>query len=70
MKWIDVKDRLPEKGKDVLVAMKESDGNICVTFGWRTIYDDVIVDKNGFSIHPPLEVEVLAWMPIPKYVKP
>ena len=69
-KWIDVNDRLPGKGEEVLVAMKESDGRIYVCFGWRPNHNLTTVDKNGFRIHQPLEVEVLAWMPLPKYIKP
>lgn len=67
-KWIDVNDRLPEKDEYVLCAIQCDE--VEVRIGWRTIYDDVVVDKNGFSILRPYEVEVLAWMPLPKYIKP
>lgn len=65
-KWIDVKDRLPEKDEDVLVAMQDPDDTVHVEIRWRSIYDDVVVDENGFTIYPS-EEKVLAWMPLPKY---
>lgn len=65
-KWIDVKDRLPEKDDDVLVAMQDPDDTVHVEIRWRSIYDDVVVDENGFTIYPS-EEKVLAWMPLPKY---
>lgn len=65
-RWIDVKDRLPEKDEDVLVAMQDPDDTVHVEIRWRSIYDDVVVDENGFAIYPS-EEKVLAWMPLPKY---
>lgn len=68
-KWIDVKDRLPEKGEDVLVVMQDTDKAVHVEIRWRSIYEDTIVDENGFAIYPPVESKVLAWLPIPNYYK-
>lgn len=65
-KWIDVKDKLPERGCDVLVAIQDPDDTVHVEIRWRSIYDDVVVDENGFAIYPS-EEKVLAWMPLPKY---
>lgn len=67
-KWIDVNDRLPERGEDVLVVMQDVDGLTHTEIRWRSIHKDSIVDKNGFAIYPS-EEEVLAWLPIPKYYK-
>lgn len=67
-KWIDVKDRLPERGEDVLVVMQDVDGLTHTEIRWRSIHKDSIVDKNGFAIYPS-EEEVLAWLPIPNYYK-
>lgn len=64
-KWIDVKDRLPEKDENVLVVMQDTDKAVHIEIRWRSIYDDVIVDENGFAIYPPVESKVIAWMPIP-----
>lgn len=66
--WIDVNEMLPEKGEDVLVAMQNSDDSVLIEIRWRSIYDDVVVDENGFSIYPS-EEKVLAWLPIPTYTK-
>lgn len=66
MKWIDVKERLPEKEESVLCMVKRCDGYISPEIRWRTMYDDVVVDENGFAIYP-IEKKVLAWMPIPEY---
>lgn len=68
-KWIDVNDRLPERDEDVLVVMQDKDKVEHIEIRWRSSYDDVTVDDNGFAIYPPVEEEVLAWLPIPKYVK-
>lgn len=66
-KWIDVKDRLPNKGEDVLVVMQDTDKAVHVEIRWRSSFEDTIVDNNGFAIYPPIEKQVLAWLPIPKY---
>jgi hypothetical protein len=66
-KWIDVKDRLPEKDTQVLAVIKDSDNLVHTEIRWRSIYDDVLVDDNGFSIFAPIEKEVIAWLPIPNY---
>lgn len=68
-KWIDVKDRLPEKDTHVLAIVKDTDNAVHTEIRWRTIYDDVLVDENGFSIYAPIEKEVIAWLPIPNYFK-
>lgn len=68
-KWIDVKNRLPERGEDVLVVMQDTDKAVHVEIRWRSIYEDTIVDDNGFAIYPPVESKVLAWLPIPNYYK-
>ena len=68
-KWIDVKDRLPNKDEHVLVVMQDIDKDTHVEIRWRSIYDDTIVDENGFTIYPPVESKVLAWLPIPNYYK-
>lgn len=67
--WIDVNDRLPERGEDVLVVMQDVDGFTHTEIRWRSIHDDVVVDENGFAIYPPVEEIVLAWLPIPTYTK-
>lgn len=67
-KWIDVNDKLPERGCDVLVVMKSIDGSTYAGLRWRSIYKDAVVDENGFVIYPS-EKEVLAWLPIPSYYK-
>lgn len=67
--WIDVNDRLPERGEDVLVVMQDVDGFTHTEIRWRSVHKDSVVDKNGFAIYPPVEEIVLVWMPIPKYVK-
>lgn len=69
MNWIDVNDRLPERGDDVLVVMQDTDKTEHVEIRWRSIHDDVIVDENGFAIYPPVEQKVLAWLSIPNYYK-
>lgn len=66
--WIDVNDRLPERGEDVLVVMQDVDGLTHTEIRWRSVHKDSVVDKNGFATYPS-EEEVLAWLPIPKYVK-
>ena len=66
-KWIDVKDRLPEKDTNVLAVIKDSDNFVHIEVRWRSIYDDVLVDENGFVIYVPIEKEVIAWLPIPSY---
>lgn len=66
--WIDVKYKLPERGEDVLVVMKDVDGFTHTEIRWRSIHKDSVVDKNGFAIYPS-EEEVLAWLPIPNYTK-
>lgn len=66
-KWIDVKDRLPEKDTQVLAVIRDSDNLVHTEIRWRSIYDDVLVDENGFSIYAPIEKEVIAWLPIPNY---
>ena len=66
-KWIDVKDRLPEKDTHVLAVIKDSDNFVHIEVRWRSIYDDVLVDENGFVIYVPIEKEVIAWLPIPSY---
>lgn len=69
-KWIDVKDRLPEKDTPVLAVIKDSDNLVHTEIRWRSIYDDdVLVDENGFYIFAPIEKEVIAWLPIPKFYK-
>lgn len=65
-KWIDVKNRLPNKDEHVLVVMQDTDKAVHVEIRWRSIYEDTIVDENGFAIYPPVEQRVLAWLPIPK----
>lgn len=67
-RWIDVNDRLPERGEDVLVIMKDADGFNHAEIRWRSVHKDSVVDKNGFVTYPS-EEEVIAWLPIPKYVK-
>ena len=66
-KWIDVKHRLPEKDTHVLAVIKDSDNLVHTEIRWRSIYDDVLVDENGFAIYAPIEKEVIAWLPIPNY---
>lgn len=68
-KWIDVKDRLPSKDEHVLVVMQDTDKAVHVEIRWRSIYEDTIVDENGFAIYTPVESKVLAWLPIPNYYK-
>lgn len=68
-KWIDVKDRLPDKDKQVLVAIQDTENDVNVGIRWRSIFDDTIVDENGFAIYPPYELKVVAWLPIPNYYK-
>lgn len=66
-KWIDVKDRLPEKNEHVLCVMEYVDGTIDAVIRWRTTWQDVECDSNGFAIYKPLDKVVLAWLPIPSY---
>ena len=47
--WIDVNDRLPERGEDVLVVMKDVDGLTHTEIRWRSVHKDSVVDKNGFA---------------------
>lgn len=68
-KWIDVNDRLPNKNENVFVVIQDTDGEVHEGIRCRSIYDDVLVDENGFVIYPPVESKVLAWLPIPKYYK-
>lgn len=68
-KWIDVKDRLPEKNEHVLCVMEYVDGTIDAVIRWRITWQDVECDSNGFAIYKPLDKEVLAWLPIPSYYK-
>lgn len=67
MNWIKVNESLPKKGKDVLCMMRTDEGKIMPVIRWRSEYDDTVVDSNGFTIYKPTEVEVVAWMEIPKY---
>jgi hypothetical protein len=67
-KWIDVKNRLPERGCDVLVVIKGKDNSTYAGLRWRSEYNDVVVDENGFAIYPS-EKEVIAWLPIPDIFK-
>lgn len=67
-KWIDVKDKLPEKGCDVFVVIKGKDDSTYAGLRWRSEYNDVVVDENGFAIYPS-EKEVIAWLPIPDIFK-
>ena len=68
-KWIDVNDRLPDKNKNVFVVIQDTDEEVRTGIRCRSIYDDVLVDENGFAIYPPVESKVLAWLPIPKFYK-
>lgn len=67
MKWINPKDKLPEKDKDTLCIMRNVHGETYPTIRWRSPYDDSVVDSNGFVIYP-TEIEVIAWMDIPDYI--
>lgn len=67
-KWIDVKDRLPERGEDVLVVMQDVYGLTHTEIRWISVHKDSVVDKNGFATYPS-EEEVIAWLPIPKFKK-
>lgn len=66
--WIKVNESLPEKGKDVLCMMRTFEDTTIPVIRWRSEYDNTVVDSNGFTIYEPIEVEVVAWMNIPKYV--
>ena len=68
-KWIDVNDRLPNKNENVFVVIQDTDEKVHEGIRCLNIYDDVLVDENGFVIYPPVESKVLAWLPIPKYYK-
>jgi hypothetical protein len=68
-RWIDVNDRLPNKDEHVLVVMQDTDKEVHIEIRWRSIYEDTVVDENGFAIYPPVESRVIAWMPIPNYNK-
>jgi hypothetical protein len=68
MNWIDVNDRLPEMGEDVLVVMQDVDCFTHAEIRWRSVHKDSVVDKKGIVTYP-LEEEVLAWLPIPNYFK-
>lgn len=66
MKWISPKDKLPEKEKDVLCIIRNVHNETHPIIRWRSMYDDAVVDSNGFVIYP-TEIEVIAWMDIPDY---
>lgn len=68
-KWIDVNDRLPNKNENVFVVIQDTDEEVHAGIRCRSIYDDVLVDENGFAIYLPVESKVLAWLPIPKFYK-
>ena len=58
MKWISVKERLPDDGKDYLVT----DGAVCMVAAFRC-------DVNKFdfwTIHWWSNEEVTHWMPLPE----
>lgn len=65
--WIKVEDRLSEKDVDMYCIIEYDDGELWANVRWRSIYDDALVDENGFVIYPPIEKRVVAWMPIPYY---
>lgn len=67
--WVDVNDRLPNKNKNVFVVIQDTNEEVHVGIRCRSIYDDVLVDENGFVIYPPVESKVLAWLSIPKFYK-
>ena len=64
--WVDVKDSLPETDENVLCMMEYEGGDIFPVIRWRSVYDDVITDENGFALYPSEERGV-AWMEIPEY---
>lgn len=49
MNWIDVNDRLPERGEDVLVVMQDVDGFTHTEIRWRSVYKDSVVDKTDLQ---------------------
>ena len=66
--WIKVEDKLPQKGQEVLCMVElEFEGYVPV-IRWRSVYDEAVVDRNGFNIYPH-EIRVVAWLPIPHYDK-
>ena len=67
MKWIDVREQLPEFGEKVLCQMLFLDMKPYPRITTRTNEPRAVVDSNGFRIQSKAEQGVVAWMPIPKF---
>lgn len=63
--WISVEEALPDKGREVLVAILNTKTNTHF-FGFDAIVDDSVFlrDKNGFTIDVDYH-KITHWMPIP-----
>lgn len=59
MKWINIKDKLPEVEKDVLVSVDYQDGSRVTEVGYLTQSGEIHVFNCKELI------EVLHWMPLP-----
>lgn len=59
MNWISVKDRLPERYKEVLCLFRGNKGR-----GWKI--DISWVDSTRFFLYEDLYGKVTHWMPLPE----
>lgn len=67
--WISVKDRLPEKGKTVLVARKfvqpgKREKRYVETADWTGLSWSSANDE--YRVHPQFHTDPYAWMPLPE----
>lgn len=69
MKWVSCKTKLPDNGNTVLITVRER----CLDEEWR--YDTDVATWNGERWETfndwdeGQEVEIIAWMPLPKPYK-
>ena len=73
MCWISVEERMPEKGKYVLVSACDDLGDVVYRYAWIAYWDFDDFADAGWSWRFPdgdgLGVDIVAWMPLPEIYK-